>query len=308
MNIASEAIGRHAAWFAASMCTLSCLIFAAAVWFGPAQQHEGIQLAFVAVIMAGILAVILFATARLAFSFMLTGILFLTLSAVAYAKQVFLGNALLISDLYYMTGTSVIETISEYPRLWKMVVEWLLISVVLLVLAWRCALRPLGRNKDKRRVATRLVGCIGGLLLIGWVLWPKGPFASLYRQSMWTAINQNARLTSFFMSINVLKVRLPQVRDSQQQLESWNRIADARVSSGTTWQPDIVVVLEESTFDPSTLRDCDIPECTNHSLIGPNAWTKAYGPMYSYVYGAGTWLSEFDVLTGLPYGIFGSAG
>src|SRR5690348_1101022 len=82
MNIASEAIGRRASWFAAFMCTLSCLIFAAAVWFGPAQQHEGIQLAFVAVIMADILAVILFATARLAFSFMLTGILFLTLSAV----------------------------------------------------------------------------------------------------------------------------------------------------------------------------------------------------------------------------------
>jgi phosphoglycerol transferase MdoB-like AlkP superfamily enzyme len=308
MNITNETTGRRASWFAASMGVLSCLVFAAAVWFGPARQHEAIQVVFVAVVMAGVLLVILFATARLAFSLMLTGILFLTLSAVAYAKQVFLGNALLISDLYYMTGTSVMETISEYPHLWKMVVGWLLVSVVLLVLSCRYAWRPFERNIGRWRLAVRPIGCACGLLLIAWVLWPKGAFASLYKQSMWTAINQNARLTSFFMSINVLKVRLPHVHDSQQQLEKWNRIADTRVSGGATLLPDIVVVLEESTFDPATLPDCNIPECANHSLIEPNAWTKAHGPMYSYVYGAGTWLSEFDVLTGLPYGIFGSAG
>jgi phosphoglycerol transferase MdoB-like AlkP superfamily enzyme len=290
------------------MGVLSCLVFVAAVSFGAAQQHEVVQIVFVAVIMASILLVILFATARLAFSLMLTGILFLTLSAVAYAKQVFLGNALLVSDLYYMTNTSVIETISEYPHLWKLVVGWLLLSVVLLVFAWRYAWRPFERSKGRWQWAVRPVGCIGGLLLIAWVLWPKGPFAALYQQSMWTAINQNARLTSFFMSINVLRVDLPHVHDSQQQLEKWNGIADARVNSGATLHPDIVVVLEESTFDPSTLPDCNIPECAGHSLIEPNAWTKAYGPMYSYVYGAGTWLSEFDVLTGLPFGIFGPAG
>lgn len=308
MNITNEATGLRAFRFAVSTGALSCLVFATAVWFGPAQQHEPIQIAFVTVVMAAILLVILFATGRLAFSLMLTGILFLTLSAVAYAKQLFLGNALLVSDLYYMTGTSVMETISEYPRLWKMVAGWLLVSVVLVVLAWRYTWRPFERNKGRWRLVVRPFGCAFGLLLIAWVLWPKGPFASLYKQSMWTAINDESHLTSFFMSINILKVRLPQVHDDPAQLASWNGIAKASEGNAGALRPDIIVVLEESTFDPSTLPDCDIPECRNHSLIEPNQWTKANGPMYSYVYGAGTWLSEFDVLTGLPFGIFGSAG
>lgn len=308
MDVANETTVKRVSWFAAFMGVLSCLIFAAAIWFGAARQHEAIQIAFVAVVMASILLVILFATGRLAFSLMLTGILFLTLSAVAYAKQVFLGNALLVSDLYYMTGTSVMETISEYPHLWKMVAGWLLVSVVLLVLAWRYAWRPFEPNKGRWRLAMRPFGCAVALLLISWVLWPKGPFASLYKQSMWTAINEESHLTSFFMSINVLKVRLPQVHDDSAQLASWNDIAKAGEGNVEALRPDIIIVLEESTFDPSTLPDCGIPECRGHSLIEPNQWTKANGPMYSYVYGAGTWLSEFDVLTGLPYGIFGSAG
>jgi phosphoglycerol transferase MdoB-like AlkP superfamily enzyme len=306
--------GAHPRWetpfkpLAIAMAVVSCLTFLAAVWFGPLQQPDLLERLFVSVVMVGILLIILFATARLAFSLMLTGLLFLTLSVVAYAKQIYLGNALLVTDLYYMTGTSVIKTISEYPHLRKMVAGWLAVSMLLLVLSWRYAWWPLRRVGGVASVIARPLGCLCPILLVAWVLWPQGPFAPLYAKSMWMAINQNAHLTSFFMSVNVLKIRLPQVHDTPAQDAIWNKLAAMSERHGDSLRPDIIMVLEESTFDPSTLPDCDIPQCRNHSLIEPNAWTKAHGPTFSYVYGAGTWLSEFDALTGLPFGIFGAAG
>lgn len=289
---------------------LSCLVFLLACWLGPVQQTGGLEIGFVAVVMCCITLAIVFATGRLAFSLMLTGWLFLALIFAAYEKQVYLGNALLISDVYYMTGAGLIKTVSEYPHLRDIVVVGIVIFLLLLVLTWRYAWRPLAgwRRAWYWRVLTRIGGCAASVALLVWVLQVSGPFTALYTKSMWTAINQNAHLTSFFMSINVMKIQKPNVHDDAKQLANWNKIAAAGEGGGGQMRPDIIMVLEESTFKPSTLPVCDIPVCRGHSLIEPNKWTKAHGPMLSYVFGHGTWLSEYDILTGLPFGIFGPAG
>lgn len=287
------------------------LVFLCAFWRGPMQQPQGLEVAFVSVVMAGVFFIILCASARLAFSFMATGIFFLLVSVIAYLKQTYLGNAFLVSDIYYLTGTHILTTVWKFPHIRILMIALPLVSLALLGIAWRYAWTPFHSGHRLRRVTVRAAGLVVSILLMGWVLLPSGPFSPMFRKSMWVAINQDAHLTSFFMSINALKVELPNVHNTPEQNAHWNKLASGIVADEhkqDSTRPDIVVVLEESTFDPSTLPACDIPQCKNHSLVEPNAWTKALGPMISHVYGGGTALSEFDVLTGLNYGIFGLAG
>jgi phosphoglycerol transferase MdoB-like AlkP superfamily enzyme len=294
-----------------AILVLSVLVFLCAFWRGPMQQPQGLEVAFVSVVMAGVFFIILCASARLAFSFMATGIFFLLVSVIAYLKQTYLGNAFLVSDIYYLTGTHILETVWKFPRIRILMVVLPLVSLALLGMAWRYAWTPFHTGHPLRRMTVRVVGLVVSVLSMGWVLSLSGPFSPMFQKSMWVTMSQDAHLTSFFMSINALKVKLPNLHNTPEQNAYWNKLASGSVTDEHKQdpaRPDIVVVLEESTFDPSTLLACDIPQCKNHSLIEPNAWTKAWGPMISHVYGGGTALSEFDVLTGLNYGLFGLAG
>lgn len=294
-----------------AILVLSILVFLCALWRGPMQQPQGLEIAFISAIMAGVLFIILCASARLAFSFMATGIFFLLVSVIAHLKQVYLGNPFLASDVYYLTGTHILTTIWKFPRIRILMVVLPLGSLALLAMAWRYASTPFHAGHRLRRVIVRVAGLAVSILLMGWVLLPSGPFSPIFQKSMWTAMSQSAHLTSFFMSINALKVKVPNLHNTPEQNAEWNKLASGIIAGERNQdpaRPDIVVVLEESTFDPSTLPVCDISQCQNHSLIEPNAWTKAWGPMISHVYGGGTALSEFDVLTGLNFGMFGVAG
>lgn len=290
---------------------VSVLVFLCAFWRGPLQQPQWLEVAFVSVVMTGVFFIIVCASARLAFSLMATGIFFLLVSVIAYLKQTYLGNAFLVSDIYYLTGTHILTTVWKFPHIRVLMVALPLVSLALLGIAWRYAWTPFHAGHRLRHMVIRVTGLVASILLVGWVLLPSGPFSSMFKKSMWVAINQDAHLTSFFMSINALKVKLPNVHNTPEQNARWDKLASSIVADEhkrNPTRPDVVVVLEESTFDPSTLPACDISRCQNHSLVEPNAWTKAWGPMISHVYGGGTALSEFDVLTGLNYGIFGLAG
>jgi phosphoglycerol transferase MdoB-like AlkP superfamily enzyme len=71
--------------------------------------------------------------------------------------------------------------------------------------------------------------------------------------------------------------------------------------------PDIILVLEESTFDPSNFTGCTIPQC-HVGMFQPDQYTRAHGPLRTHTFGGGTWVSEFAVLSGMPQNIFGPAG
>ncbi|WP_404615598.1 LTA synthase family protein [Rhodanobacter hydrolyticus] len=75
----------------------------------------------------------------------------------------------------------------------------------------------------------------------------------------------------------------------------------------TNPHPDIVQVLEESTFDPSIFTGCDIPQC-RMPMFESDTRTRGHGLLRTHTFGGGTWVSEFAVLTGMPQDIFGPAG
>ncbi|MEO8673064.1 MAG: sulfatase-like hydrolase/transferase [Tahibacter sp.] len=76
----------------------------------------------------------------------------------------------------------------------------------------------------------------------------------------------------------------------------------------STQRPDIFVVLEESTFDPCVLPQCDITECALPEFFDADARTVASGPLLVHTFGGATYTSEFASLSGLPHTLFGAAG
>ena len=64
--------------------------------------------------------------------------------------------------------------------------------------------------------------------------------------------------------------------------------------------PDIVAVLEESTFDPKLLKMCTLPEC-KRKMFEADGRTRAHGPLVVHTWGGGTWTSEFALMSGMAF-------
>lgn len=83
---------------------------------------------------------------------------------------------------------------------------------------------------------------------------------------------------------------------------------NAAARSGPLHSPaDIVVILQESQFNPATIAGCP-PELCRLAIFDPADSIVAQGPLRVHVFGGGTWLSEFALATGVPHTAFGTAG
>ncbi len=67
--------------------------------------------------------------------------------------------------------------------------------------------------------------------------------------------------------------------------------------------PDIVVILNESVFDPSKL-DYDFAEKFNFSFFRDTKYTKYSGILNVNTYGGSSWISEYEINTGIPHKSF----
>jgi phosphoglycerol transferase MdoB-like AlkP superfamily enzyme len=74
-------------------------------------------------------------------------------------------------------------------------------------------------------------------------------------------------------------------------------------------RPDILIVLEESTFDATLIGDCSADECDVAMLHPLNIATRTQqGPLMVHSTGGGTWLSEFAFMSGFDWRLFGRGG
>jgi hypothetical protein len=71
-------------------------------------------------------------------------------------------------------------------------------------------------------------------------------------------------------------------------------------------RPNIVILLAESTFDPNAAFRLN--GAVTSGLFTPNDRTAAVGPMHVNVVGGGTWVTEFETITGLDSRLFGYSG
>ncbi|RCS29500.1 sulfatase [Rhodanobacter denitrificans] len=287
------------------MALCAVAFFALSVAFTAWQEPLPLQRAFIAGLMLCIFGMLLFAFGRFATALLVGGGLFLLLKFVAVLKLRYLDSQLMPSDFIYYLRSSLLDTLLHYPHLYLAALG-VAALLPLLYLAWRWDWRVLAPLRPRHAAGMR----IGGTALYALAFWlcllPTGPFAQVHSRNAWEKMSDDAQLTNFFVNLRDAGVQLPPMADEATAERDWGATASGRVG-GTPPYPDIVQVLEESTFDPSIYDACNVPSC-RVAMFRPDARTRAHGMLRVHTFGGGTWVSEFAALTGMPQDIFGAGG
>ncbi len=286
---------------------LAALVWLACAWVAVWPEPDPAQRMFVVAVLVCATGAALAATWRPAFALLLAGLPFAALRIISDLKLRYLDAALMPADFIYYARASLFETLRRYPQMY-----WLAIAVVVgvplvLVLAWRLDRRLWPAARGRRLVVLRVVGALLCVAAFRVCLLPTGPFASVHQRNAWQKMTDDAQLTNFFVNLNDAGVSLPEMADDQVARRDWGATADGLPGTRPPPYPDIVQVLEESTFDPSIYSVCRVPAC-KVALFRPGRRTRGYGLLRTHTFGGGTWVSEFAVESGLPQDVFGPGG
>ncbi|HEX5353352.1 MAG TPA: sulfatase-like hydrolase/transferase [Rhodanobacteraceae bacterium] len=277
-------------------------VLLATLRFGPLAEQTGIERAFAICTLAGLVIVAIAASGRLAFGLFAGCLPMLLLVIAANLKFRYLSTPLLAPDLVYYFTAEIGETLLRYPFIMAAIAAALLLAPLLLVLLWRGGARP--RPNAIVRGA-RVLGVVVAIATLAVTLSPRGPFAQVYDKGMWLAMKDRSFVSDFIVSIRNARVHEPPFHLADANHDNWHDLAvDA---SNVTRRPDIVAVLEESTFDPRMLTACTSKLC-DARMFHADANTIAHGWLNVHTWGGGTWTSEFAFLAGLPHTLFGPAG
>lgn len=287
------------------LCALA--IFAISIALTAWQEPLPLQRAFITGLMLCTFGVLLFAFGRFATALLVGGGLFLLLKFVAELKLRYLDSQLMPSDFIYYVRTSLLDTLRHYPHLYVLGIGLCVLLPPLLYLTWRWDWRVLGALRSRRAAGMRA----GGIVLYALAFWlcmlPTGPFAKVHARNAWQKMSDDAQLTNFFVNLHDADVQWPAMSGDAVAERDWGATATGSPGSMPPPYPDIVQVLEESTFDPSIYDACNVPQC-RVAMFRPDARTRAHGVLRVHTFGGGTWVSEFAALTGMPQDIFGSGG
>ncbi|WP_266170880.1 LTA synthase family protein [Dyella subtropica] len=290
-----------AAWLCATLFFAGCI--RATAGQEPVLQQQG----FVLALMLCTFGVLFFTFARVATALVVSGGLFLALNFLSVLKLRYLDSPLMPSDFVYYMRSSLLETLGHYPHLFALSMGVIVLVPLGLWLVWRGDRRLLTGLSPRKAFAVR----VGGAVLCGLAFWvclqPAGPFAKVHAKDVWQKLSDDAQLTNFFINFHDSDVTLPAMTGDAMAEQEWSATAHGEPAAVQPPYPDIVQVLEESTFDPSNYTACNIPECRVR-LFKPDEHTLSHGPLRVHTFGGGTWVSEFAALTGMPQDIFGPGG
>lgn len=295
---------RHAQrWITAG----AVFVFVAVLAFGPLIEHSLLERAFTAALYLALGMLLVALSGRFAFGLAATGLLTLVLEVAAHLKYKYLTTPLLAPDLVYMVNADTLRTMSRYPLLVGAASLAVLCVPLLLWLAWRLERVPPFAHRRRPWLARALLAAFA-LLATGEAMSTSGPFAEVHAKGMWLAMTDASLITDFLISFRATTVRTPAYPPQAADAFDWER-DDAESAAGATLhpRPDIVAVLEESTFDPRILAACTLRLC-DRRMFHADRRTLAHGLMVVHTWGGGTWTSEFSFLTGLSHEEFGPAG
>ncbi|MEO5813573.1 MAG: sulfatase-like hydrolase/transferase [Rhodanobacter sp.] len=283
------------------------LFFGVCVWLSAGAEPVVQQQAFVLSLMLCTLGVVACALARPATALVITGGLFLGLKFISVLKLRYLDSALMPSDFVYFAGTSLVDTLRHYPHLYALGIGLCVGVPLLLWLVWRGDVRWLRGRRWWLALLLRGGGAAVFALAFWGCLLPQGVFAQIHARNAWEKMSDDAQLTNFFVNISDADVHLPAMSDADNAQQQWGATAHAQPWPTHKPYPDIVQVLEESTFDPSSFSVCTVPQCRVR-MFHVDASTRGHGVLRVHTFGGGTWVSEFAALTGMPHDIFGPGG
>lgn len=300
----NHARSRFFTWRAAHgwLLAFAIAVFAATLRFGPLAEQTTIESVFATLVLVGLVLFTIATSGRIAFGLLAGSLPMLLLAIAANLKFQYLQAPLLAPDLIYYFNAEIAQTLLRYPFIIAAIVAAAVLVPLLLVLLWRGNPRPAARNAVR---SARAVGVIAAIALLAVTLYPRGPFAPVYDKEMWAAMNDESLISDFIVSIRNTHVSAPAYQPAAATRDDWHALAAS--PQPDTRKPDIVVVLEESTFDPHLLTACTSPLC-NSRMFQADADTIAHGWLNVHTWGGGTWTSEFAFMSGLPHTLFGPAG
>ena len=289
----------------ALMRGLAILVWVGMLVFVPFAEKLELEKSFALAIVGCATLILLFATARASFSLLNISLLVITLATASMLKLEFLLTPVLAPDLKYYINLESLDWLVRYPMLLAVTGVALILVPALLVLAWKWDEVPVAWTlRQRRAVLMRGLGLLAAILILAICLSPRGPFSGVFNKPMWATITDRSYLTAFFTSFSDTEVHIPQRSGSSDASISWKLDTPLRAPQQ---RPDVVAILEESTFDPRILKVCTIPQCSL-PMFQPDADTRASGPLTVHTFGGGTWTSEFALETGLADVLFGNAG
>ncbi|HJU08246.1 MAG TPA: sulfatase-like hydrolase/transferase, partial [Rhodanobacteraceae bacterium] len=279
------------------------VLFVCAFVNGPLTEGTSVESAFAAAILCALVLVAIALSGRIAFGLIAGSMPMLLLEIAANLKFKYLATPLLAPDLYYYFNWQTVETLLNYPLLIAAIIAALIIVPLLLSAAWRSEIRPPG-NWSMRGM--RAFGTAAAILALIVAMNPAGPFAEVHAKGMWLAMNDDSFVSDFLISFRSTRVVAPSFDAADASRFDWRDAPSA--ASATQPKPDIVAVLEESTFDPRMLTACSLPSVCYYRMFQPDANTLAHGWLEVHTWGGGTWTTEFAFLSGLSHDLFGPAG
>ena len=271
------------------------------------QEPKVLQQVFVLALMLCTFGALLFVTARFATALVVCSALFAVIKFLSVLKIKYLEESLMPSDFIYYAGTSLLDTLRHYPHLYLLSIGICVVVPPLLWLVWRWDLHLFVGRRWLSALGLRMGGILLSVLAFLICMLPNGPFAQVHNRGVWEKLSDDAQLTNFFINFDDARVHLPAMSSDAIAEQQWGSTAQGEPGSAHPPYPDIVQVLEESTFDPSIFAACGVPEC-RLQLFQADARTRGTGVLRTHTFGGGTWVSEFATLTGMPQDIFGPGG
>ena len=298
--------------------------FVALIALGPLCEATWIERAFSSTLILACVALIAFLTRRVLFAVALPTVLFGGILIASAMKFHYLTTPLMAPDLVYFVNRDLLDVALHYPPILIAIGAAAIAIPAVLILAWRWG-PPflLARTAPARRRNARIAGVAAALAVLALAAWPRGPFAAVFEKGMWQAMNDRSYITDFYTSFYQTEVVIPPFVADEESGLIWTQNASDNppacprsASCGSVGTqsaekhelPDIVAVLEESTFDPSMLQGCTRADVCKRKLFVSDGRTRAHGLLTVHVWGGGTWTSEFSLMTGLNHLSFGDAG
>ena len=253
----------------------------------------------------GLLALLVYGfTRRPVFSLGLVALFIIAIHALSTAKFEYLRAPMLIEDASLLLRPEISALLLHgYPRL-----SWIFVGgLVAFITYWVAVIRLESPRPARRRRWMSIAAVAMALAGLGVVIPGPGPLSVVTAEDAdpSTANSDWDLISRFFASSMHTGLKRPIFA---APLLPWLATGTAASPVVSVGRPDIVVVLEESTFNPQTvLPFCTPAVCERPMMTGaPNS--VAVGPLRVHVVGGLTWLSEFALLTGLPHSMFGQAG
>ena len=257
-------------------------------------------------------------------------LLLFLLSAVLVSSaimQSFLGMPLTLADVqfFFRDPLDDMKLFLNYPALGLSFLGIIVGFLLLLVCGWRLERSRWPARSSALIHGTRFTVAVAlvTVLAVGYSAAPPPAHAGaaddrdalsafLAMRHMELADHWAERLNVFFANRDMLATIPPAHRQTRfpmsEQIVSATGAMPADAAADAR-RPDVLMVLEESTFDPQLIRKCRAAPCNSAMFRAPaSALRTLQSPLLVHTTGGGTWLTEFAFLSGFDWRSFGRGG